>query len=1093
MNFHKKPLKTEIYSKAFPRRRKRKMIWNVFWKFKKLNYAKIWVYAILWMSFIICVWGIIIYTKYIKPLPSIKELENLNIAEASTIYDQDWNELYKVFKEKRTYVELGEMSENMVHAIVAGEDKTFFQNNWVDVKRMIWAFVYYILWKTDKVEGTSTISQQLIRNTLIWNERRLERKVKEMYLSYKLNTWISKEKILELYLNKISFWHNAFWVEEASQTFFGKSTKDIDVFQAAVLAWLPKWPSYYSPYNHPDRIVWYPYIYEEKQLSDEVTEDEVLNEKIITQKDIESHVQLVEALKSNLSSLTGKRLSSNSILICGLNKSHLKTDVAVDKDGCLVIEYSKLLNLLNTLKIDQETMSIEYQTGRKDFILQRMLEDDYITFDDYKNAVIEWIGYEFNPYIEKIDHPYFVMYVKDYIEKKYGTGMLEQAWLKIYTTLNPEFQNKAEELVLDYSTKYKTSIDADNAALISIDNRTGHIVAMVGWRDYFDTENRGNVNIITSNLQPGSSFKPFVYALAMDKQQLWTRSPIYDVPTDFWSYKPKNFDGKFMWKMTVASALNHSRNIPAIKMYFYAGQEPAIKKMMSDFWVTWLNKEEWYYWPPMALWTIEIKPLELAGAYSVFANKWYKKDVTPILKIIDSKWLVIEDNSHDDEKKWTQVFDEWSAFLISSILSDTSARPDTWNKFLTLNDRPVAAKTGTSTKQYTKSNGEKIIMPRNLWTAWYTPQYTTIAWVGNTDGSEVSLKWDWLQSAWPIWRDFMNFIHKWEPVKNWEKPSNIKSVPVSQISWFLVWENFPSEYSNDSLFKNIPRTYDENFFLEKVDVLCNGKVTEKTPIAAQQEIFWVKFISFESDQQWGRWQPSIENWYKNEWGCQSVFGDKNNFICWISADTQVACERPSVNPNIEIAARFTDESALVNGSNYIELAYRWENPIQKIEIFLWENKIDDIIFDNIKKEWSFKWSFFIPQWYYWDYTMKIAAVDNQFYAWEQTKNVSIVQSDKNNPEVHIITPNTQTYYANENEILQISGEVIDQSEIRAVNIYLNEKAIKLWIKERNFSYDLDIWKLDVWDYTVKIEAVDNTFNIGSASFKLVKPLSEEWI
>ena len=471
MTFHKNNLKKDVYSKTFFSR-KRKKIFHFFKlpKFRFLSVAKFWMYFILFSTLAMCLFWAVVYFKYIKPLPSIRDLENLDIAESSTIFDSEGNELYQVYKEKRTYVPLDNISQDMRHAIVSGEDKTFFENGGIDFRRMLWAFVYYIIGRTDKVEWTSTISQQLIRNTLIGSERKLERKVKEMYLSYKLNNWISKEKILELYLNKIFFGHNAYGIEQASQTFFGKSAKELWVLESSIISSLPKGPSYYSPYNHPDRLVWYPYVYDKDKIGQ--SEDEITNDKIIDKKDMAKHPKILQVFINDLKNLSGKRLTKSSILVCGLKREDLKPDVAVDNYGCAVQEYSKLLNLLNNFKISLDSQILEYQTGRKDFVLWRMLEDNYISFDQYKNALVWGIWYKFHDYVEKIKYPYFVFYVKDYIEKKYGTGLLEQAWLKIYTSINPKFQDKAEQLVLDYSTKYKTSINADNAALVSIDNKS---------------------------------------------------------------------------------------------------------------------------------------------------------------------------------------------------------------------------------------------------------------------------------------------------------------------------------------------------------------------------------------------------------------------------------------------------------------------------------------------------------------------------------------------------------------------------------------------------------------------------------------------
>ncbi len=485
--------------------------------YKPKNKKPIWVLKFLLYSIIVFIiiwllWTLVLYKKYISDLPSVTELENLDIAEASTIYDREWNELYKIFKEKRTYIEYDMINKNMVNAIVAWEDKTFFENPWVDLKWIIRAVFNYVTWKTDSIKWTSTLSQQLIRNTIIANrsssetfEEKIARKVKEVYLSYKMNAELSKEKILELYLNKISFWSNAFWIEQASQTFFGKSASDLWILQASILASLPKWPTYYSPYNHADRLLWYPYIYNNG--------DEENVTKILSFNDEALDPKLVLDIRNFIENLKAKRLSDSKVIICWIDKSKLKNDLKVDNDNCAILDYSDLFLLLNSIKISWEERTIEYEAGRKDFILWRMLEDQYIEFDDYKSAILDSFSYKFSAYKENIDHPHFVFYIKEYLEEKYPKESIEAGWLKIYTTLDPDLQKKAEELVEEQSKLNLARFDASNAALISIDNKNGDILAMVGWNDYFDIENKWNVNITTSPLQPGSTFKPFVYSI----------------------------------------------------------------------------------------------------------------------------------------------------------------------------------------------------------------------------------------------------------------------------------------------------------------------------------------------------------------------------------------------------------------------------------------------------------------------------------------------------------------------------------------------------------------------------------------------------
>ncbi len=952
---------------------------KVKWKNTFLTFL---MYSVIFFMIATIILVIILYSKYIVGLPSIKELENLEIAESSIIYDREWNELYKIFKEKRTYVPYENINKNMINAIIAIEDKRYWTNPWIDILWLIRAWVKFIFWSSNSVKGTSTLTQQLIRNTILKNEKSVERKVKELYLAYKLTSSVSKEKILELYLNKISYWNNAFGIEEAAKTYFNKSSKDLWILESSILASLPKWPTYYSPYNHPDRLVWYPYIY--------ANDDKKNSIKIINKKDKESNKEILTLLTNFISGLKSIKLEwTEKTLICNIDKKYLKNNIKIDSDWCSIINYSELIDLLNSIKIKKESINsevkedtiandnyIEYETWRKDRVLWRMLEDWYITFDEYKESIIKWIWYEFNVPKEKIKAAHFVFYVKEYLEKNYEKGILSTSWLKIYTTLDPKLQDKAEELILKQTKKNLANFNAKNAALISIDNKSWWILSMVWSRDYFDTDNKWNVNIITSKLQPWSTFKPFVYAMWIFNNEIWTKTPIYDLETKFdWNYTPKNFDWKFMWKMNISTALNYSRNIPAIKMYIMAWWEKKIVEFMKKLWVESL-KSNWNYGAPLALWTWEMTPLELATAYSIFANLWEKKNITPIIRVTDSKGNIItpkrnntEDNTKNIENK--KVISEDQAYIINTILSDTSSRPAWWNNYISLKNRLTAAKTGTSTKQYTKK-WKKFIFPNSLWTIWYTPQITTVVWAWNTDWSETNMSWDWLNATWPIWRDFMEFAHNWKPVEKWKKTAWVVETNISEISWLLPNpESSDSSYIIKSLFINKPKKYDNSYKQVQVDILCNWKVTENTPKAAIKTVTVLQLNCIDP-----KWQNAVNLWAKWD-SFKKMYWNIPDLVTDIS-DTE--CKRTWNNSDITINTTINDQDTLYAWENNIQFEYKSINPIIKINVL-----IDDVIIEELEieklVEWSYSWTIFIPASKAWKNSIiKLEAVDDQSYS-----------------------------------------------------------------------------------------------------------------
>ena len=1024
---------------------------------------KILMFLIVFFFLWVLIFSAVLYKKYIADLPSISELENLDIAESSTIYDRNWIELYKVYKEKRTYVNFEWINKNMINALVAWEDKRYWVNPWVDLIWIMRALLYKATWKSDRIKWTSTITQQLIRNTIISNDRKIERKIKELYLAYKLSNWLSKEKIIELYLNKIEFWSNAFWVEQASKTFFWKQSKDLWILESSILASLPKWPTYYSPYNNPWRLLWYPYIY-----NNETKED---ISKILLEKDKELNIELYNKFIEFIKSLKAKRIEkSDKLVICWLNEDNFKINISIDEDGCSVLKYSWLLNFLNWIRLSIEWYSIEYQTWRKDFILGRMLEDNYINFDDYKISILDSIAYKFKEVKENIKAPHFVFFVKEFLEKEYWEEVVSMWWLKVYTTLDYSLQEKANDIINKYYETNKKDFDAYNTALVSLDNKTWEIITMVWWVDYFDKDNKWNVNIITSRLQPWSTFKPFVYSVWFFENEIWTKTPIYDLETEFPWYTPSNYDWKFMWKIDITTALNNSRNIPAIKMFYLAGGEKNIISFIRKLWINSL-KSNLEYWAPLGLWTWEITPLELAWAYSVFANMWFKKEINPILEIIDSKWNIVTSNKNKSEIKWDKVISDWQSYIINSMLSDKTSRPHFWNTYLSLKWRKVAAKTWTSTKQYKKWT-KKIIYPRNLWTVWYTPDFTTVVWVWNTDWKELSFKWNWLEWAWPIWKDFMEEVHKWVKPSDWSKPSSINEIEVSTISWLPKGEKIiiNNNFYTWSLFLNKPTKTDNSFREIEVDALCNWKITEFTPVAAIKEVTLVEFHSLSPTNI--NWENPVIEWVNSE-DSKKKYWSISNLITQINEEE---CKRSSKTSNIVIKSKIINWDNYSIWNNYLELAYKSNNPIIKIDVLIWDILVDEIKLTN-KTTWVYQWTFTIPSNIgIWLNKIKLRAVDELYYSTEEVKSININIKDKISPIINITNPSDLSIKLYNDSYFNLRWKIIDNSSIRTINIYIDGNKKKVGITDRNFKYVI-FWKdYDLWFHTIRIDVIDNAFN-----------------
>jgi hypothetical protein len=530
-----------------------------------------------------------------------------------------------------------------------------------------------------------------------------------------------------------------------------------------------------------------------------------------------------------------------------------------------------------------------------------------------------------------------------------------------------------------------------------------------------------------------------------------------------------------MWLMNVSTALNNSRNIPAIKMVYLWGWEEKVVSLVKKLWIDSV-KTDWRYWASIWLWTVEVTPLEMAKAYTVFANLWQKKEISPIFKILDSKWVVIEERKKTT--KINQIMDSSTAYIMNSILSDTSSRPAWWNAFVSIPGRKVAAKTWTSTKQYEKE-WKKIKLPRNLWTIWYTPQITTVVWVWNTDWKEVNMSWDWLNAAWPIWRDFMTYAHKDKKVMDWKRPAWVSTMAISKLTWFPVTEWFRADLIESSMFKNLP-TWEWTWLkIVKVDALCNWKVSELTPTAWIKDIYVLDIHSLIPTNK--AWEWPIQKWVKDWWYKETLWElvDSADIISDTICDRQ---ENPSVW-DIQIASRIIDKWQLLTWDNYIELAYKSTSPIIKIDILLDDIKIDEISLPG-KNEWSYKWNFKIPETYKWVYNITLRAVNNDYYSFDEKKEIEIVDKDQTPPTITIKNPIDKSIKLYIWQEFNLRWDVSDSNSLKSINIYVDSKPLKLWITDRSFTYAISWENLEIWNHIIKVEAIDNALNKSSEDINL---------
>lgn len=543
---------------------------------------------------------------------------------------------------------------------------------------------------------------------------------------------------------------------------------------------------------------------------------------------------------------------------------------------------------------------------RKNYVLDRMAELGKISKADAEKAKTEAPTKEnlnFQKRKDSIVAPHFVMYVKEKLVEQYGEKVVDSGGLKVTTSLEIDKQRKAEDAIAEGSAKI-TRYGATNAALVSLDVKTGEILAMVGSKDYFDVEHDGNVNVTDSERQPGSSFKPIVYATAFKKSRYSPSFNIFDVKTDFSGYSPNNYDGSTHGPVTMRTALSNSLNIPAVKTLALVGVPEALKTA-KDLGITTLNQPE-RYGLALVLGGGEVKPVEMAGAFGAFSDSGIYHRPTSILKVEDSKGKVLYEYKAEDNK--FQAVDPQVAYQISSILDDDSARQMVFGSNNALDfgdDYHVAAKTGT-TQEF-----------RDAWTIGYSTKIATAVWVGNNNNTKMSSGADGSVIAAPIFHNYMaNFSDNKD---DFARPSGIQEVTVEKYS-----NKLPSQYSRD-LIKDIfaswqvPTEKDDVNVILRVNKTNNLLATDSTPSELIEEKLFANIHN-----EWGPAWKEYPNWE----GPVRAWANSNDLPLPTSDNDQSYSRRP------EVRITSPNGGATVTGSASLTVEASSEQGIKNVSYFI---------------------------------------------------------------------------------------------------------------------------------------------------------------
>ncbi|MBP9711610.1 MAG: penicillin-binding protein [Candidatus Pacebacteria bacterium] len=788
---------------------------NIFKRFKKNKHF--WKNVLIFgVSAAILFIGLIIIWLSSLRIPDFNSFNDRKVENSTKIYDRTGEILlYDIHNDtKRTDITFEQMGPNIKNATIAIEDSEFYNHHGVRVTSTARAILSN-LFGFGIGGGGSTITQQLVKNTLLTPKRSPIRKMKEWVLAVKIDGSMPKDKILEYYLNENPYGGTIYGIEEASKTYFNKHAVNLTIAEAAYLAAIPQSPTYLSPY--------------------------------------------------------------------GKNKDKLET--------------------------------------RKNLVLSRELELKFITQAEYDAAKTEVVV--FQPQATTgIKAPHFVFFIKDYLEQKYGADMIEKGGLKVTTTINYDLQSKAEEFAKVGALQNEKDWNGKNTGVIAIDPKTGQILTMVGSRNYFDKEIDGNFNITTANRQPGSSFKPFIYATAFSKG-FTPDTVLFDLPTEFQTtcnaygqataghkqsecYMPDNYDGKFRGPMKLRDALAQSINVPAVKLFYLTTPKDSLA-VAEKMGITTLG-DIGQYGLTLVIGGGEVSLLDITSAYGVLANDGIRNNYTGVLKIEDTNGNILEEYIPNSR----EVLPKNSALMVSDILKDNVARTPTFgaNSILKVAGHEVAVKTGT-----TNNN-------KDAWTIGYTPSIVVGVWAGNNDNKPMTKGGSTV--AGPIWNKVITEALKTLPNEKFETP----------------------DLDYDELtVKPILRGYwsgNDNFFIDKI----SGKLaTVFTPKETRQEkvitnvhsiLYWLDRSDITgpaptnpaNNSQFNHWEIPVQNWWAN---------NKQNYPIITINDKPVLLDdihTESSKPVVVILQPDNTTTYPVDQNIQVKLSSMGTMPISKADIFI---------------------------------------------------------------------------------------------------------------------------------------------------------------
>ncbi len=704
-----------------------------------------------------------------EDLPQINSLMDYRPSIISKVFSDDHRVIAEFFKERRIVVRLDEVPPLLIQAFIAAEDSRFYQHQGYDPFGILRAFLKNLEAGTIK-QGGSTITQQVTRSFLLTPERSYIRKIKELILSYRIEKAFSKEEILFLYLNQIYLGHGAYGVEAAAQNYFGKSVGELSLAECSMLAGLPQAPSRYSPFRYPEQArqrqfyVLNRMVEEGRITAEQAAEARGVVLDIKPRRNI--YIEEVPHYAEHVRRTIEARYGTEALYTQGL---HIFTAVNIELQkaaeeevlkGLIELDrrqgYRGPLKTLRSEAVEHFCRELQAELDKKPLAPGMVTRGVVLQVNDTAQAATVRLG-----------------------DAQGVIALADMAWARkpnpdvLHSTAKirrPGEALKPGDVVLvevkeagtDPKAPWRLSLAQDpvvQGAFLGMETETGLVKAMVGGRDFIETQfNRA----LQSRRQPGSAFKPLIYAAALERtfkdpaKRYTPASMIIDSAVVFedkerdQTWKPKNYRETFYGPTLMREALAQSRNVVTVKLLQDIGVDHAIDfarrlGVTSDLTRT----------LALALGASGVSLLELTRAYSVFANQGYLVEPVFIIRVLDRDSQVLEEASAERQ----QVIGKDTAYLVTSML-ESAIQHGTGQRAKALN-RPAAGKTGTTNDTY------------DAWFIGYTRDYIAGAWVGFDEERPLGKNETGAAAALPIWLGFMKRAQVNAPVRVFEAPEGI--------------------------------------------------------------------------------------------------------------------------------------------------------------------------------------------------------------------------------------------------------------------------------------------------------------------------------